>query len=200
MIFVNRTNEARVTLHEMEKVLEKCDKCPQLVKTRKRVVAGAGSPHAATMFIGLAPGRNGADITGVPFTRDPSGKIFREMVAEMSDLDFYVTNLVKCVPIDQQGRNRSPSHREILNCFEYVENEIALVDPRVIVLLGRTATKTFLRDIGTMHTVHNKPIDDNGRWIIPFLHPGYVVRGGYTKAEYIKDFCELALFIKKVIQ
>jgi DNA polymerase len=157
------------------------------------------------MFIGLAPGRRGADITGVPFTRDASGLVFqRSMIKAGFSLENdatvenprlqngYVTNLIKCNPQDLRGNNREPNRDEIENCRSYLLSEIKCVNPSVIVTLGRTVTKEMI-DIGSaaFSSYHNQPIEIDGRIILPFYHPSYVARGAYKMSKYESEFISI---------
>jgi uracil-DNA glycosylase len=146
-------------------------------------------------FLGLAPGRNGADITGIPFTRDPSGRLFREMLGRVGLSDAFVTNLVKCNPKDDKGRNRYPTREEINNCRPHLESELEMVKPRVVVLLGDIATKEFLPDTGRIVQEHGQPRESDGTTFVPFIHPSYVIRGAYPRERYASDFAKLATLV-----
>ena len=182
--------------------ISNCRECHRLVKSRRQVVLGFGQIPAGFMFIGLSPGRNGADVTGIPFTRDPSGILFQEAMKKAgfslgvaSDgyapilRDAYVTNLVKCNPRDQKGNNRAPSKGEIQNCLRYLRIERELVRPRVIVTLGKYVTECLIEmKIGRLSNIHGKEIIKDGIIYIPFLHPSYVIRGAYERKKYIQEF------------
>lgn len=154
-----------------------CARCPRLVRCRKHSVPGVGPRGARVMLVGLAPGRRGADRTGIPFTGDASGRLLRRALAEarLGERDVYVTNLVKCCPTDGR-RNLPPSRDEIANCLPHLRREVALVAPRTIVALGavaaRVVRKTFpARDVRA----------------IP--HPGYAARHThrYGEADFARD-------------
>lgn len=120
-----------------------CNKCIDLTKTRNRIVCGYGDFHAKVLFIGEAPGRLGADITGVPFTRDRSGKLLQKMLRTIgmnldnieSDnpnlIDAYITNIVRCNPRGERDTNRSPTSEEISNCSNFLEKEIHILETKV---------------------------------------------------------------------
>jgi DNA polymerase len=101
----------------------------------------SGPVPADVMFIGEAPGRRGAAVTGVPFDGDESGRRFTRLLAEagLRRDDVFVTNAVLCLPLDASGRNRPPSRHERTNCGAHLAATIALVRPRLIVTLGATA-------------------------------------------------------------
>jgi len=179
-----------------------CKKCEELVVSRNRIVFGYGDSNAKILFVGMAPGRNGADITGVPFTRDPSGVLFQEcLIAAGFSLesdpknehpllrDVYVTNLVKCNPKEEGRRNRTPFQEEISNCAPFFEQEINEVKPKIIVTFGKVVTEHILKKrIPRFMDIHNKPFKKEERTYLPFIHPSYVIRGAYKRQQYIDEF------------
>jgi uracil-DNA glycosylase len=181
----------------LKEEIQNCKKCQELVLSRRQAVPGNGSIPSRVLFVGLAPGRNGADITGIPFTRDPSGILFREMLLQVCIDNFFITNLVKCNPQDNRGRNRHPSTNEIQNCKPYLDAEIMMVNPDVIVTLGKTATEYFLGTVKAMKKILLKKYFSQGRTVIPLMHPSYVIRGAYNRTSYIKNFLLLKEMIVK---
>jgi uracil-DNA glycosylase family 4 len=156
------------------------------------------------MFIGEAPGRLGADQTGVPFTRDRSGLLFRRVLSQLisrSPVPFsvYVTNAVKCLPADLGGCNRTPSSEEIRSCRRHLDQEIAAVRPHVIVPLGRTAAQVILgsQEVTWWTATGGSPV------IFPAKHPAYVVRGGgrerLTEDEYLDRLTPLLDLLSPLI-
>lgn len=129
------------------------------------------------MFVGLAPGRRGADRTGVPFTRDASGRLFRRalVAAGVDERDVFVTNVVKCNPNDGT-RNQPPTAREIANCLGYLEREVALVRPRRVVAVGRVAERVLRGAFP-------------GRLIEALPHPAYAARHTrrYGEPDFVSD-------------
>lgn len=184
--------------------ISNCRQCGAIVKAGSKPVRGVGSPNAKVMIIGLAPGKDGADLTGIPFTRDPSGELFNKMlsVAGLSrSQDVFITNLVKCNPKDTKGRNRTPSKKEIENCFAHLESEIDYVKPRIIVPLGKVATEFLLKvKIGKMVKFHGKRKSKKGILFFPFIHPGYVIRGAYDKDKYLDKFKTLGDIYRDLIK
>jgi DNA polymerase len=189
---------------------DSCELCERLIQTRNYIVSGYGDPNAEIMFVGMAPGRNGADITGVPFTRDPSGLLFQECLInagfslesdprnERPHLQgVYVTNLVKCNPKDECGRNRSPTPEEIKNCLPHFEKELCDIDPKFVVLFGKIVTENILKErILKFSEIHNKPRNIKNRILIPFIHPSYVIRGAYNREKYIREISNLKNYFK----
>lgn len=187
-------------LQDLESKLQSCAKCQLLVKSRNKVVPGYGSNNSHIMFVGLAPGRNGADITGVPFTRDRSGQLFQEMLTMANiSLGVYITNLVKCNPKDGFNRNRTPSKDEIKNCIDYLYKEIAIIKPKVIVCLGKVVTEVlFESTVKSFLSLHMNSSKIGGIWYTPFIHPAYVIRGAYNKNKYQEDFLKLSKFVNDI--
>lgn len=129
------------------RVAEGCSRCPALVTNRRRIVHGYGPPAASVVFVGEAPGYKGGDLTGVPFTRDRSGVRLQQVLIELGlshetdprlerpRLRCFVTNIVRCNP----PSNRTPTRAEIANCQPYLWQELALLQPEIVVPLGNVA-------------------------------------------------------------
>ncbi|VVB53826.1 Uracil DNA glycosylase superfamily protein [uncultured archaeon] len=200
---MKKLNLSETEIQEIGQQIINCDKCKNLLKSRNKAVPGYGFVDATIFFVGLAPGRLGADSTGIPFTQDSSGKLFQLALSSsgisMEPNDFmqnklraYVTNLVKCNPKDDKGNNRYPSKSEIDNCKEYLKYEMSLIHFDVIVPLGRLATEIILNQKCSNFTLmHNKLIKIKDQYCIPFIHPSYVIRGAYPKNKYLEDFKSL---------
>lgn len=198
------------TLKSVNNGVLACSKCKTLVISRNTSVPGYGYPDADVLFIGLAPGRYGADMTGKPFTKDASGKIFQtalslaEITMEPNGIDqreellkAYVTNLVKCNPKDEKGNNRYPTISEIENCLEYLQRELELINAPVVVPLGKLSTEYVTgQKCGKFSSLHNIPIRMENYWCIPFIHPSYVARGAYPRESYFGDFRSLSNFVR----
>ncbi len=168
-----------------------CCDCAALVKCRSRVVPGDGAVPAQVMFIGIAPGRFGGDVTGIPFSGDRSGILLRSMIARANIEDAFVTNLVRCNPRDEGGRNRDPYADEIANCRKHLDAEIAMVRPRVIVCLGAMAWRQLAGRDAAFDPAHPKIREHNNAMLYPMYHPGYVIRGAYDARSYRRDFRRL---------
>jgi uracil-DNA glycosylase family 4 len=179
------------TLAMLQASMRECSDCAALVKCRSRVVPGDGAVPAEVMFVGIAPGRFGGDLTGIPFSGDRSGILLRDMIARTGLEDAFITNLVRCNPRDARGRNRDPRAEEIDNCRKHLDAEIAMVQPRIIVCLGAMAWRQLAgRDAPfqpTRPTIHRHL----GAELYPLYHPGYVIRGAYSARQYTRDFRRL---------
>ena len=185
----SNTNNKMKKYEELRKRILACSKCPKLVYSRQlypwgKPVPGCCNVNSKIMFVGEAPGRFGAGTTGIPFTKDRSGVFFIKLlgVAGFKQDDVYVTNVVKCCP----ENNRTPTITEVKNCFPFIIEEINIINPMMIVLMGRTAFdafkfnypefkhehafKYFSNSVGTWF--HVKHV-----WFITY-HPAYYLRSG----------------------
>jgi len=167
-------------------------RCPALARTRACVVPGDGAVRATVAFVGIAPGRFGGDRTGVPFSGDRSGDLLRRMIRESGMRRVFITNLVRCNPRDELGRNRDPRRDEIANCRDFLAAELAIVRPRIVACLGRMAWRE-LAGKGTPFDPRNPhPLAAGGLRLYPMYHPGYAIRGAYPERSYLRDFVRLA--------
>ena len=147
-----------------------CHKCP-LAQARTNTVPGEGSPTAEIMFVGEGPGRD-EDESGRPFV-GRAGKLLDELIASlpMRREDVYIANIVKCRP----PNNRDPERAEVDQCSNYLTQQIEIIDPLVIVPLGRHALGWFMPELRI--TQSNGKIFRNGnRVLMPLLHPSSGLR------------------------
>ncbi len=168
-------------------VAEGCTRCPVLVANRQCIVHGYGSPEASALFVGEAPGYKGGDVTGVPFTRDRSGVRLQQLLIELGlsaetdprverpRLRCFVTNVVRCNP----PGNRRPTRTEIERCQPFLWQELALLQPRIVVPMGNVAAQAiFLRlksQVGPpISQAHAQLFSRDGLWIVPMRHPARI--------------------------
>lgn len=182
---------SRVRLAELQDAMLSCARCAALVRCRSRVVPGDGAVNAAVAFVGIAPGRLGGDRTGVPFSGDRSGRLLREMIAAAGLRAVFITNLVRCNPRDERGRNRDPQRAEIANCRDHLEAELALVRPTIVACLGRIAWLHLAGKRTPFNPLRAKVVRANGWLLYPMYHPAYVNRGAYPPGSYARDFARL---------
>ena len=180
-------------LAELQSSMLGCARCDALVRCRSRVVPGAGAVGATVAFVGIAPGRFGGDRTGVPFSGDRSGRLLREMIAAAGLRDVFITNLVRCNPRDDRGRNRDPLPDEIANCRDHLEAELALVRPHMVACLGRIAWLHLAGKQMPFNPDGATAVRVNGRLLYPMYHPAWVNRGAYPLRSYARDFNRLRL-------
>lgn len=163
-----------------------CKICTELAQYRTQVVPGQGNTRAHIMFVGEAPGRN-EDKEGKPFV-GRAGNLLNQMLAgiNIKREDVYVTNVVKCRP----PNNRTPTPRECANCHPWLEQEIALIQPKLVVCLGATAMKYFLPKASSISQMRGKVLvvpERAFRMIVTF-HPAAVLRDPRRMDDYGKDF------------
>ena len=145
---------------------------------RTRVLGHANGPLTARLlFIAEAPGRLGADISGVPLTGDRAGRTFSTLLdaGGFPRADVFITNAVLCNPRDVAGRNDRPARREVANCGSHLVRLIRIVQPAWVVTLGAVALDAvsriaphglvLARDVG-------RPVAWHGRQLVPLYHPG----------------------------
>jgi DNA polymerase len=151
-----------------------CTRCP-LAATRTQVVFGVGDPGADLMFVGEAPGRD-EDLQGVPFV-GRSGQLLDRLLAEEVGLGreaVYIANVVKCRPPD----NRDPKPDEIAACRPYLEEQVALIAPKVVVTLGNFATRLLLDTDQGITKLRGRSYPMGATQLVPTFHPAAALRGG----------------------
>jgi DNA polymerase len=150
-----------------------CNKCDICASNKNNPVWGSGFDGADIMFIGEAPGASERR-TGLPFV-GISGKLLRTILDKygFNNNNSYFTNIVKCRP----PSNRTPELNEIANCLPFLATEIETVKPKIIVLVGSTALRTFYNSFDLSITRNNGRIDVRGNHVIvPVYHPSYLLR------------------------
>jgi uracil-DNA glycosylase family 4 len=169
------------------RVAQGCTHCRELVNNRRCIVHGYGPPDAKVVFVGEAPGYKGGDLTGIPFTRDRSGTRLQRMLIELGlsqeidphlekpRLRCYVTNVVRCNP----PSNRTPTPAEIANCQSYLWQELALLQPRIVVPLGNIAAGViFPRLVGypapRITLAQARTFAGDGPVVVPMRHPARI--------------------------
>lgn len=160
-----------------------CAACA-LSATRNTVVFGTGSPSADLVFVGEAPGRN-EDEQGVPFV-GAAGNLLNRLCSEVGieREQVYICNVLKCRP----PGNRDPDPAEIEACAPYLDRQLELVDPLVVVSLGAFATRYLLgRPVGVTRVRGRRFRWRNDATLVPTLHPAAVLRGGASKMKDARD-------------
>lgn len=155
--------------------LDACNGCTacDLAITRQSVVISRGRPSAKLMLIGEAPGAQ-EDTEGRPFV-GRSGRALDALLREVGlnpDQDLYICNAIKCRP----PNNRRPKKAELKSCRPWLDQQLALVDPAVIVLTGATAVEAILGIKGGMTQLRGQWQSWEGRAVMPIFHPSYLLR------------------------
>lgn len=169
-----------------------CPKC-DLCQTRTRTVFGEGDPDARLMFIGEAPGEN-EDLQGRPFI-GKAGELLTKMINGMGLArdEIYIVNIVKCRPPD----NRVPSSDEVATCTPYLERQIELVRPEVIVTLGLPSSQYMLQSKTPMGKMRGQWHAWRGIALMPTYHPAYLLRN-YTQQTREAVWSDLQQVMKKL--
>lgn len=162
--------------------IEKCEACA-LAKTRRNVVIGDGNPHSGIMLIGEGPGHD-EDVEGLPFV-GAAGKLLDKMLAsiELDRSKVYIGNIVKCRPPE----NRTPLDEECNACLPYLRAQTALIMPKLIVCLGRTAARYVYDENVRITRDRGEWKCKKGVWIIPTYHPAALLRDQSKKYEAWED-------------
>jgi uracil-DNA glycosylase len=172
------TVDIETAMAELRQRASVCLKCPHLVKSRKTVVFGVGSIHAALMFVGEAPGAD-EDAQGEPFV-GAAGQLLTRIIKTMglSRETVYIANILKCRPDTpgQSAGNRKPTGDEMKTCLPYLLAQIDLIRPKVLVALGATAIEGLLGAGGGIGKVRGKFQTFRDIPLMPTFHPAYLLR------------------------
>lgn len=160
-----------------------CTRCP-LGATRTNLVFGVGNEHADVMFIGEGPGEK-EDLSGEPFV-GPAGHLLDDMLKLIGfdRSEVYIANIVKCRP----PQNRDPASDEREACLPWLMRQIELIDPKIIVCLGRISAMTLIDPDFKITKEHGLWFDINGRRMIATLHPSALLRDVSKRPDAFQDF------------
>lgn len=172
---------------------ENCNRCP-LCQTRNRMVFGVGSRDADIMFIGEGPGEQ-EDLQGEPFV-GAAGKLLDDMLSiiDVNRTNCYIANIVKCRP----PKNRDPYDEEQDACFSFLQKQIELVQPAVIVCLGRIAAKRIIDPEFRITKQHGQWICRNGTWMTAIYHPSALLRDMSKRPETFDDLLQIRQKLRDV--
>jgi DNA polymerase len=179
---------------ELKQAVADCTAC-ELCKTRKQAVLGVGDVVANWLFVGEGPGAE-EDERGEPFVGQ-SGKLLDAMLAAI-DLkrgsDVYIANAVKCRPPD----NRAPEPGETSACWPFLARQVELIQPKLIVTLGKPAAQTLLQQEVKIAAERGKVHDFAGFPLIVTYHPAYLLRNLPDKAKAWEDLCFMRKTMKEL--
>ena len=171
---------------ELEKQCMGCKGCG-LWETRNHVVFGVGNRNADLMFVGEGPGEQ-EDLKGEPFV-GPAGQLLDDMLS-IIDIDrskCYIANIVKCRP----PRNRDPLEQEQEACMDYLRNQIALVQPKVIVCLGRIAAMRLIDPNYRITREHGQWVQRGNFFLSAIYHPSALLRDPSKRPETFEDLLSI---------
>jgi len=182
-------------LEQMKNEVLTCKKCP-LFKERNQVVFGSGNPKAPILIVGEAPGFE-EDKSGVAFV-GKSGQLLEKILLACNfsrEKEVYMSNIVKCRP----PHNRVPAPQEQAACLPYLERQIEIIQPKIIILLGSTALKAFF---GSSSRITR----ERGNWknwfqypVMPTYHPSALLRNPQLKREAWEDFKKVILKYRELV-
>ena len=167
--------------------------CPDLAAQATQLVFGTGNPEAELVFIGEAPGKK-EDETGEPFV-GAAGKFLNEMLAmiNLKREDIYITNIVKYRP----PANRDPLPEEKTAFLPYLEKQLEIIKPKLIITLGRHSMDVLLPGL-KISQVHGEPKRNNGRVYLPLFHPAAALYNGGLRQTLIDDFAKVPLILEQI--
>lgn len=179
---------------ELQRTCMNCTQCG-LCEGRHNVVFGVGNENADIMFVGEDPGEQ-EDLQGEPFV-GRAGQLLDDMLS-IIDLNrkenCYIANIVKCRP----PQNRDPLEVEQDACIDYLENQIALVKPKIIVCLGRIAAMRLICEDYRITKEHGQWVEKDGIWMTAIYHPSALLRDVTKRPETFEDLLSIREKLRKV--
>lgn len=179
------------TMDELRQECRSCMKC-SLGKTRTNLVFGVGNEQAKLMFVGEGPGEQ-EDLQGVPFV-GRAGKLLDDMLAmfDLSREDVYIANIVKCRP----PKNRDPLPDEQDACYPWLERQIGIIRPSLLVCLGRIAAMRLIDPRYHITQQHGQWVSKDGMEMTAIYHPAALLRDPRRRPEAFDDMKEIAAKLK----
>ncbi|MEI8143770.1 MAG: uracil-DNA glycosylase [Candidatus Berkelbacteria bacterium] len=187
-----RSVEKQTELTKIREKIANCFDC-QLSSSRANTVPGEGNPDAEILFIGEAPGAT-EDREGKPFCGQ-SGKFLDQLLAkiELSRSDIFITNTCKCRPPE----NRDPLPEEKAACRKFLDQQLQIIKPKIIVCLGKHSVETYLPEMGGIAKMHGKPfVSADGRVYLALYHPAAALHNGGLRQTLIDDFMIIPTLLK----
>ena len=198
-----KPEEKQKAMEELQKTCSYCTMC-DLAKTRDRVVFGSGNPMADIVLIGEAPGAE-EDTSGLPFV-GRAGKFLTQIIEKAGldrNKDMYIINTVKCRPPE----NRVPTNFEKDLCEDYLMSQLAIINPKVIILCGATACQTFFYkpfwEKSRISNLRGDFFESQGIQFVPVFHPSYLLRQhsedeGAPRSLTLQDFINIKEYVKNL--
>lgn len=187
-------DEQAIALRDLAEEIAVCPKC-DLAKTRTHAVPGEGNPNAEIVFIGEGPGFY-EDQQARPFV-GPAGKFLDELLASVGlrREDVYIGNVIKCRPPD----NRDPLPGEVSACTPWLDRQLEIMKPRVIVTLGRVSMNRYFpsQSIGR---IHGQPRRIGDVTVVPVYHPAAALHQASLRRTVEQDFQKLPAILEQALQ
>ena len=182
-------------MDELEKSIIDCKKC-KLCQRRQNIVFGEGNTNTKVMFIGEGPGGD-EDKEGRPFV-GKAGQLMNKAfdVVGIKRENVYIANIVKCRP----PQNRDPEPDEIEACINYLRNQVMIIKPQIIVLLGRISLQNIVGKEYKITASRGKWIEKKGILYMPTWHPAALLRDETKKIDFIKDLIKVTEKLKELEQ
>jgi DNA polymerase len=183
-------SEALLALHQEVRVCELC----ALHRTRTKAVPGDGDPQAQIMIVGEGPGQN-EDQQGLPFV-GAAGQLLNQLLAGIGieRKDVYITNIIKCRP----PGNRDPLPDEVSSCSAYLDRQVQLIRPAVILLLGRHAVQRLLPGSSGISRIHGQLVQRGDRAYVPLYHPAAALYNNFLVDTLNQDFRKVQGYIAEI--
>jgi uracil-DNA glycosylase family 4 len=199
---MTQTDDKQKKLDELRAKIIADNVCPELAESATQLVFGDGNLDAKVVFIGEAPGKN-EDIQGIPFV-GAAGKFLNEMLAsiDMKREDIYITNIVKYRP----PNNRDPLPEEKTAFLPYLQAQLDIIQPAIVVTLGRHSMNCFLPDL-QIGKIHGQPKRINVQFmgdsvsrlvILPLFHPAAALYNGGMRQTLLDDFAKIPTIIDMI--
>jgi len=189
----------REKFRQLQQAALACRKCPHLVAFRHQVVFGVGNPDAELMFVGEAPGAD-EDLQGEPFV-GRAGELLTRIIQTMgfSRQEVYIANVLKCRPDMPSGKsgNRPPTAQEMATCLPYLREQIALIEPKLMVALGGVAMRGLLGVDQPMKSLRGRWHQFAGIPVMPTFHPSYLLRN-QSLSEKRKVWEDMLLVLERL--
>jgi DNA polymerase len=186
------TRIAKIEWRDFAADVDACTACG-LCRGRRKSVPGVGDPHAEWLFVGEAPGAE-EDARGEPFVGQ-AGKLLDNMLAALGmkrGENVYIANVLKCRPLN----NRTPEPLEVEACRPYLDRQIALIEPKIVVALGRSAATTLLDVDASIASLRGRVHRYRGVPLVVTYHPAYLLRNLPDKAKAWEDL----LFARRTLR
>ncbi len=180
-------------LEELKNSAISCNKC-KLCSTRQNVVFGVGNEKTKIMFIGEGPGAD-EDREGEPFV-GKAGQLMNKAfdIIGIKREEIYIANIVKCRP----PNNRDPEQDEVAACIDYLRNQVMIIKPKIIVLLGRIALQNILGQEYKITEARGKWIEKKGIMYMPTWHPAALLRDETKKIDFVNDLKQVYQLEKNI--
>ncbi|TAN34376.1 uracil-DNA glycosylase [bacterium] len=181
-------------MNQLHATIRSCTSCG-LHATRTQAVPGAGPCPAAIMIVGEAPGFN-EDRQGEPFV-GAAGKLLDTLLARISlrRADVYITNVLKCRP----PQNRDPMPNEAESCSPYLRRQLELVQPKVVLILGRHALERLMPGQGSISRIHGSLVMRQDVAYVPLYHPAAALHNGALVADLERDFDRVKAYLDRLL-